>query len=114
MEYQGSHYTRYTGKPALPLISLPPDVNKSNYLGWYQQAKHFHIDDKFTISIPVHIDDNYFAYYEGIQDGMLVYDQDNNRENGNSPCPLGHLYEREYCLGFNDGGNIEHQAEDAD
>lgn len=100
-----------------PMERPPSSFDKnetSDYLGWYQQAKHFHIDDKFTISILSHTDDNYFAYYEGIQDGMLVYDQDNNRENGNSPCPLGHLHEKEYCLGFNDGGNIEHQAEDAD
>jgi hypothetical protein len=95
-------------------MSLPPAVNKSDYLSWYQQAKHFHIVDNFDISIPSHTDDNYFAYYEGVQDGMLVYDQDNNRENGNSPCPLGHANEKEYCAGFLDGGNIQHQGEDAD
>jgi hypothetical protein len=100
-----------------PMIKPPSSFDKnetSDYLGWYHQARHFHIDDKFTISISSHTDDNYFAYYEGIQDGMLVYSQDNNRENGDSPCPLGHLHEKEYCLGFLDGGNIEHQAEDAD
>lgn len=95
----------------------PASLDKNDtadYISWYQQAKHFHVDDDFNITIPSHSNDNYFMYIIGIQDGMLVYDQDNKRENGDSPCPLGHANEKEYCTGFLDGGNIEHQAEDAD
>jgi hypothetical protein len=53
-------------------------------------------------------------YIIGIQDGMLVYDQDNNRENGSTNPPLGHSYQHEYSAGFNDGWDIEHEAEEAD
>lgn len=113
-EIKGAIIPGYMSQPMEPPSPSLDKNETTDYVSWYQQAKHFHIDDKFTISIPYHTDDNYFAYYEGVQDGMLVYDQDNNRENGNSPCPLGHANETEYCAGFLDGGNIEHQAEDAD
>jgi hypothetical protein len=113
-EIKGAIIPGYTGKPMIRPSHLLDKNETSDYLNWYQQAKHLHIDDKFTISIPSHTDDNYLAYYEGIQDGMLVYDQDNNRENGNTNPPLGHSYQHEYNAGFNDGWNIEHEAEDAD
>jgi hypothetical protein len=113
-DIKGAIIPAYLGKPSLPLLSLPPAANRSDYLSWYQQARHFHIDDKFNISFPSHTDDNYLQYFIGVQDGMLVYDQDNNRENGNTNPPLGHLYQHEYNAGFNDGWNIEHEAEEAD
>jgi hypothetical protein len=111
---RGAIIPGYLSKPSLPLSSLPSVVNRSDYLSWYQQAKHFHVDDKFNIRIPSHSNDNYLMYIIGIQDGMLVYDQDNNRENGNTNPPLGHPHQQEYGVGFNDGWDIEHEAEEAD
>lgn len=113
-DIRGAIIPGYIGKPPLPLVSLPPDVNRSYYLSWYDQAKHFHIDDGENISIPSHTDDDDFAYYEGIQDGMLVYDQDHNRGNGDTNASLGHSNQAEYTAGFNSGYDIEYDAEEAD
>ena len=99
-------------------MERPPssfDKNETkDYVGWYQQAKHFHRDDGFKINFPSHSNDNYLMYIIGIQDGMGAYSQDNNRENGDTNAPVGHLDQKEYALGFNDGYSIEHQAEEAD
>lgn len=113
-QIKGAIIPGYTGKPMIPLMYLPPGVNKSDYVSWYQQAKHFHIDDHFTINIPSHSDDGFLQYFIGIQDGMLAYDQDDARENGNTSPPLGHSHQSQYVLGFNSGWDIEHEAREAD
>lgn len=113
-DIRGAIVPGYKDQSSLPFSVLPPSVNRSDYLSWYQQAKHFHDDDKFTISIPSHSSDNYLQYFIGIQDGMLAYDQDDARENGNTNPPLGHSHQSEYSAGFYDGWSIEHQAREAD
>ena len=113
-EIKGAIIPGYLNRPMIPAPSFFNKNETEHYVGWYQQARHFHDDDKFTISIPSHSNDNYLMYIIGIQDGMGAYDADDARGNGNINPPLGHPYQSEYNAGFNDGYSIEHQAEDAD